>query len=118
MYQETTRKVEDKLDEVVKTQELIGLLDTELKASEQENRLLKEQLLQQETYTRRDNLLFVGIQEHPKEDCEEAVRAFLRSSLGLSDNAVKGILISRCHRLGKKKSSYSRPIVAKFVIHS
>ena len=42
MYQEITRKVEDKLDEVIKTQELIGLLDTELKASEQENRPLKE----------------------------------------------------------------------------
>ena len=95
-YQETTRKVEERLEEVVKTQELIGLLDTELKASEQENRLLKEQLLQQESYTRRDNLLFVGIREQPNEDCEELVRVFLRSSLGLSDNIVKAILISRC----------------------
>ena len=60
----------------------------------------------------------MGIQEHPNEDCEEVVRACLRSSLGLSDNAVKAILISRCHRLGKKKSNYPRPIATNFVIHS
>ena len=117
-YHESTRKVEAKLEEVFKTQDLIGLLDTELKASEQENRVLKEQLLQQESYTRRDNLLFLGIQEQHNENSEETVRTLLRSSLGLSDETVKTILISRCHRVGKKKSSHPRPIIARFLIHS
>ena len=59
----------------------------------------------------------MAIQEHPNEDCKEVVRAFLRSLLSLSDNAVKAILHSRCHRLNKK-SNYPRPIISKFVIHS
>ena len=72
-FEETNTKVTEKLEEVLKTQDLIGLLDTELRASELENKHLKEQLLQ-ESYTRRDNLLFIGIQEKPNEDCEALLR--------------------------------------------
>ena len=38
--------------------------------------------------------------------------------LYISDNLVKEILISRCHRLGKKQNNYPRPIITKFLIHS
>ena len=111
-------KVEEKLKEVQKTQDLIGLLDIELKASEEENQLLKEKLLQQESYTRRDNLLLMGIQEQTNENCENLVRAFLSSKLEILESIAKALLISRCHRLGRKKNSYPRPIIIKFLLHS
>ena len=112
------KDIEEKFKEVQKTQELIGLLDTELKASEQENWQLKEKLLQQEAYTRRDNLLLLGIEEQSNENCENLVRMFLSSKLGIPESSAKTLLISRCHRLGRKKNTYPRPVIIKFLLHS
>ena len=117
IYIERTKAVEKKVDDLAKTHELISLLEHELKASENENQALKEHILRQELYSRRDNLVFEGIQELSDQQTEFALRKFFRSVLGLSPEESQGLTLSRCHRLGMLKNhTQPRAIIARFVL--
>ena len=96
---------------------LIGLLKNELKALEVENTTLKEQVIRQEAYTRRENLLFYGIQESGYLDTEDELRQFFTSTLGLQQKENREIMIARCHRIGKRQAT-NQPssIIARFVL--
>ena len=79
-----------------------------------ENKTLREKLVSQECYSRRDNLLFHGYVETNDEspnDCEQLVRGSLRK-IGIEN--WKNVRISRCHRKGQKKQDINRPMIAKF----
>ena len=102
--------------EVEKTQDLIALVDSELKATEHENKALKEQILLQETYSRRENLVFEGIKEVKGEDTQRTLQKFLATELDMKSQS-SSMLITRCHRLSVKNSSH-RPIIARFVMDS
>ena len=68
-----------------------------------------------EQYSRRESLLFHGIQETPKENNDALVLATMKEKLGLELN---GNAISVSHRLGAKPQPGSRkvrPIIVKFV---
>ena len=111
-----TEKLEKRVLEVEKTQDLIALVDSELKATENENKLLKEQLLLQEAYSRRENLVFEGIKETKEENTQETLQSFRTNQLDLQGDCSK-MLITRCHRLGAKRNT-NRPIIARFVMDS
>ena len=117
-YSSRTEAIEKKLKELDKTQDNIVLLEKELKPSKNENRLLKEQLLQTETYSRRNNLIFEGIKEDGKDTVVE-LYAFLIAILGFSKEECNRLLIVNCHRLGKRAgSTQPRPLIARFVLDS
>ena len=78
------------------------------------NKTLREKLVSQECYSRRDNLLFhgyVGTNDESPNDCEQLVRGTLRK-IGIEN--WKNVRISRCHRKGQKKQNINRPMIAKF----
>ena len=76
----------------------------------------------QETYSRRENLLIhwnkVNANE-TEEMCVTAVRNFLATELKLSVDAINRIIFVRCHRIGKRdnpqSSKFSRPIIVRFL---
>ena len=70
-----------KIKELENTQDLIGLLECEIKAVEQENKTLKEHVLLQESYSRKDNILFEGIEETSNEDTLSVLHSFLLNQL-------------------------------------
>lgn len=66
-----------------------------------------------ENQSRRNNLVFGGIEERGKEswaESEEKVLNILKDKMD-----IQNVIIERAHRVGKPKPQKSRPIVAKFL---
>ena len=79
-------------------------------------RIQNEQL---ENYSRKDNLIFRGIQEsnnETEEKCSEETRNFLKNKLKVDEALVNSMMFVRCHRLGSKLSrdTRPRPIIVRF----
>jgi len=96
------------------------------------NRCMTEDLIDLKCRSMRDNLLFYGVMECPRqtspfmaatkdaesyageEDCTSKVLQFCNSVLNIQDTKAN-IRIDRSHRIGKYKSDKIRPIVVKFL---
>lgn len=75
---------------------------------------LKDQHLDLQSRSMRDNLIFTGIDEQREESadmCEQMLNKFIEEKLGITDE----ISFHRVHRMGRKQTNKNRPIVAKFV---
>lgn len=77
---------------------------------------MKETILDLQTRSMRDNLIFTGITESPTDEPEKAVKDFMVKQLKLTTETVNNITFHRVHRLGKKMSNATRPrpIIVKF----
>ena len=67
-----------------------------------------------EAYSRRANVIFGGIREQDFENCYHIVDDVCARVLGLP-NMHK--YVDKCHRVGRKTTSYPRDIIAKFLYH-
>lgn len=83
--------------------------------NEKEINLANDRCLYQEVYNRRENLRFLGFPEAmgTEEVASEVVYKFLESELEL--DGARNIEFQRVHRIGKKKTGVSRPIIARFL---
>jgi len=81
-----------------------------------ENKRMKESIIDLQARRMRDNLVFSGIPEQADEDPEFTIKNFIQTHLKLPGDAVKNITFHRVHCLGGKRSDARRPrpIVAKF----
>ena len=78
---------------------------------------------QQETYSRRDNLLIRGINEQAEESddmCIAAARRFFIDDMKLDEATVNNMTIVRCHRIGKLNNEhngnkFNRPVIVRFL---
>lgn len=79
---------------------------------------LNEEVLDLQSRSMRDNLLFFGIPEcstfdqRKEEDCLNKIQMFCENSLKIEN--VDAIKIDRAHRIGNFNSNKTRPIVVKF----
>ena len=83
---------------------------SEIAVLKQENRSLKDKIINLESYSRRDNLLFYGIHERREEknkDCATKVYDVLKSM----KSEFSEIPIIKCHRKGKYVRGQVRPIL-------
>ena len=101
----------------------MALTNTEIEASKKkemtsENKIkeLEDKLLYQEVYDRRENLRFFGIPE-PTSGTEDhvprVVHKFLKEELELE--ITEDIEFQRAHRIGKKKTGETRPVIVRFL---
>ena len=77
---------------------------------------LESKILYQEVYNRRKNLWFLNLHEasdEGNEDTKEVVYRFLERELKMED--VRRIEFQRIHRIGKKSSRYTRPVIVRFL---
>ena len=80
---------------------------------------VREDILDLQARSMRDNLLFMGFREcdsfesRRAEICTKSIHDFCRDTLKISD-AHDAIKIERAHRLGKYNKDKTRPIVVKF----
>ena len=91
-------------------------LKTQSRNTQQCIESLKERLLYQEVYNRRENLRFFGLPESTEstiEDSSEVLYRFLERDLDIE--GARSIEFQRVHRLGRKKAGTSRPIIARFL---
>ena len=73
---------------------------------------LREELLQVNARSMKDNLVFQGIQENERLSCKDLLFGFFRRDLIINSDDMKRVLIQNCHRLGAK-GSHNRDIVVK-----
>ena len=80
---------------------------------ENESKKMKEKLVDLESRSIRENLMFYGIPDGGKdEDCDALVKDVCKEVLKLTD--ADRILFDRMHRVGTRTGHKARPIVAKF----
>jgi ribA/ribD-fused uncharacterized protein len=90
-----------------------------LTASKRENDMLKEKILKLESYGRRENLIFSGIQEEQNESgiiLYKKITDVFVNKLGIAHGAT--IEYQRCHRLGwKARNEQNKPrdVIVRFV---
>ena len=91
-----------------------NICDGRLTRSEKDIMDVKEDLLQQQARSMKDNLVFYNIKE--KKDTDENTKKvltnFLKEELKVSEENIEKLMFDRCHRIGKK-GNQNRPIVAK-----
>ena len=112
--------MESKLKEMDKGLEFANAEAEDLKvqssANQQSIKDLKERILYQEVYNRRENLRFLGFPENNEstvDDSGEVVYRFIERDLNIED--ARKIEFQRVHRIGRKVRGISRPIIARFL---
>ena len=93
------------------------IMDIKNKSLVQENIRLNKRCDDQETYSRRDNIVIRGVSEAADEDnagCNQVTRDFLVQNLNISQADVERIRFVRCHRIGKRLHHRGRPIIVRF----
>ena len=87
-----------------------------------ENARMSETVIDLQSRSMRDNLLFYNFQEcstaddRAKEDCSSKILEFCQDTLDI-ENARDSVKLDRAHRIGRYDSGKKRPIVVKFNFH-
>jgi ribA/ribD-fused uncharacterized protein len=91
--------------QAVDTETRIDSLHIEMHELRLRNSLLEDRILDQESYSRRENILVYGISEKENEDAIETAYSLLR----MLDIEPKSVTIQRCHRIGNKSKNMKTP---------
>ena len=85
---------------------------------EQEQALHDDELIRQEIYSRRWNMIFYKVPESLDEDCTSVIRAVHTNDLKIDGEEVNGFKFCGVRRLGKQSRGRPRPIIARFTSRS
>lgn len=102
------KEVTEELKKVKKELCQFSALKQEMKEIKAENRYLKQRINDQENYSRRDNLEIAGVPETQGESCEQLCMKIFQE-MGISHP----VPMVRCHRNGKPKENFTRPILIR-----
>lgn len=94
--QTTVKTLSEKMDSVIK-----------------DNKSMKETILDIQTRSMRDNLIFSSIPEHTPENPETLIKDFMKTQLKLPLNTVNQITSHCVHCLGSWANKSPRPIITK-----
>lgn len=86
----------------------VNTLTTQVETISNENNTMNETILDLQSRSMRDNLIFTGIKEQPKDNPEQAIKEFMQSSLKLPHDTVHNKTfhrVHRVHRIGAKNNS-------------
>ena len=104
--------------EQVKQRQEMELLKNDSKQIKSECVAIKTQTNNMETYSRRENLLFHGIDQPANASnfsCAKAVRKFMIEQLQFNDGNASAVQFVRCHRLPENnRNAQSKPIIVHF----
>lgn len=93
----------------------VHTLTTQLTFVIAENKTMKENILDLQSSSMQDNLIFTGILEQTPEDPEKSVKDFMIKQLKLPAETVQTITFHQVHRLRpQNNNNRPRPIIAKF----
>ena len=90
----------------------INDLESRLSAAQEEAKLALNKTNDNEQYSRKYNLRFIGIEEKKDEICTELIVAFCKEKLRI---VVPANTIDRAHQVGKKSEGKTRAILVKFM---
>ena len=108
-------------DDIQEVNRKHGVLEETCARLQTDNAFLREKMRHLEDQSRRDNLIFWGINEDDEginetwNDCEAKVRAALTGTLDIQEGEDdSGIQIERAHRIGRRDPVKPRGIMVKF----
>ena len=103
-FQDSFRCISESLDHVIKTTNRhTDMLKT-----------LAYKSIDQEARSRRNNLIFWGLAENPRENCYDIIRDFIKNQMDLD---AENMYIARAHRLGQRRTNtrmQRRPLIVNF----
>ena len=105
VIEDTLNERQDELQALRK--ELVSTTQANEKLSMQCNQL-KQRLIKQESYSRRENLIFFGIDQKNPEDCTKRVKEIMMQHMKMNQETVQSMKFEQCHRLG------NRSIICRF----
>jgi len=85
---------------------------------EQQQATQDDELIRQEIYSRRWNMIFYKVPETRDEDCCSLVREVITNELKIKREEVNQFHFCAAHRLGKQSRGRPRPIIARFTCRS
>ena len=85
---------------------------------EQEQANQDDELIRQEIYSQRWNMIFYKVPETRDEDCIGLVRKIITNDLKINHEEVNQFQFCGVHRLGKQSRGRPRPIIARFTCRS
>ena len=104
---------DDRKKELEKTKIELKSLKSNCKTLEDKNSKLETKVVDLESRSMRENLLFYGIPEGgPQQNCEILIKELCVNYLETPE--AKSMLIDRVHRIGPSRPNKTRPIVVKF----
>ncbi|XP_077411418.1 adenylate kinase 7 isoform X9 [Vanacampus margaritifer] len=89
-------------------------VSAELETVKKENKMLKETILDVQSRSMQDNLIFLGISENTSDNPEVEIKKIMTTSLKIPQETVNNISFHRVHRLGARRGNRPRPIITKF----
>ena len=116
-------KYESQKNDRKNTKSDIKAVENFCKTMEEKNKEVDKQkermyskLLELESRSMRENVMFFGIEESEDEenDCSEIIMKFCRENLKMQQADIDQIKLDRAHRMGAKRRNSVRPIVVKF----
>ena len=113
-----SERAQDAIDKAIACEQIALSVKQENERLRSEVSTLKARITQQESQTRRNNLLFDGLAESTKDretwkDCEKLVIDTLVNTMGMSEGG--SINFERAHRLGPKIPGKTRTVVVRFL---
>ncbi|MCG8033763.1 MAG: hypothetical protein JAZ03_16535, partial [Candidatus Thiodiazotropha taylori] len=103
--------VEQKIDAINRLNGRVQKVEKVINSYNDRLKLLEYKSIDIEARSRRNNLLFRGIQESTNEDCRKVITDFLENKLGVDELPS----MERVHRLGRyNRLKGSRPIIVAF----
>lgn len=87
----------------------VTALQNECESLRAENKIIKQELLKQEVFSRKDNIKIFGLKELPNDRCENRLLEIFSYYCNFNDRTF-----TRVHRLGPKRDGQTRPVLARF----
>jgi len=114
MIQKLKKKTNDLQSSIEFTQKDKAEAFERIAECEQEQANQDDELIRQEMYSRRWNIIFYRVPETPDEDCTGLVRKIITNDLKIKREEVSQFQFCGVHRLGKQSRGRPRPIIARF----
>jgi len=84
-----------------------GFGKEDVDTSWRQSSILQQRIIEQDNYSRRENIIFTGVNENRHENCFDTVHEILSYIDG------NDVSLQRCHRLGLPRPGYNRDIIAR-----
>ena len=104
------KKIEQLEVKTVSLQTKLDKANNEITSLKHKNVILNERIVQLDTYSRKNNLIFRGVEQTKEENCNAKIKKILEEKLQLKN--VENIRFERCHRLNTMTKP--QPIICRF----
>jgi hypothetical protein len=110
-----TQELKKAKTDIVDLQNKREIVEEQMKQMEEEIKQMSDKMIEYESRSMRNNLIFYGIEEKEQENCEIEIKKFISEKLEID---TENMILDRTHRMGNQNARKPRPIVTCFHYYS